>query len=313
MSCERLTKEHAKKVMSETDHFLFDCDGVLWDGNGTIPGSVDTISNLKRLGKKVYYVTNNSSSSRDEYQLKCQKYGFDADMSDIVGTAFASALYLHTSNFKGKVYVVGNPGMGKELDNFNISHIGIGPDEVEQDNSVKYSDRVKSWLNTQLDPQVNCVLVGFDPFISYHKILKAASYIQRDNCLFLATNEDTHLPTQGSDIVIPGTGTMVLSVSHAARKKPLVIGKPETTMFDVLAKANDLQPSRCMMVGDRMNTDIKMARRCNLKSLLVFTGVCGIDDLPHNGLKAESFEGSDDSPDFYADCLGKFGEFISDL
>ena len=51
--------------------------------------------------------------------------------------------------------------------------------------------------------QVNCVLVGFDPHISYNKMVKGSSYARREGALFIATNEDSHLPLD-SDVVIPG-------------------------------------------------------------------------------------------------------------
>ena len=57
---------------------------------------------------------------------------------------------------------------------------------------------------------MNCVLVGFDPHISYYKIMKAASYLKRKETVFVATNEDTNLPLPG-DIVIPGNVTNLLS------------------------------------------------------------------------------------------------------
>lgn len=52
--------------------------------------------------------------------------------------------------------------------------------------------------------QVKCVLVGFDGDISYMKIMRAASYLQRPDCLFLATNEDPFLPVNNSATRIPG-------------------------------------------------------------------------------------------------------------
>lgn len=45
---------------------------------------------------------------------------------DIVCTSYISALYLHNMNFQGKIYVVGNPSMGTELDRFDLKHTGIG-------------------------------------------------------------------------------------------------------------------------------------------------------------------------------------------
>lgn len=45
---------------------------------------------------------------------------------EIVCTSYISALYLHNMNFQGKIYVVGNPSMGEELDRFGLKHTGIG-------------------------------------------------------------------------------------------------------------------------------------------------------------------------------------------
>lgn len=51
--------------------------------------------------------------------------------------------------------------------------------------------------------QVSCVLVGFDPHLSYIKMIKGATYASQKNTLFLATNEDPFLPTK-EKVVIPG-------------------------------------------------------------------------------------------------------------
>lgn len=159
-----------------------------------------------------------------------------------------------------------------------------------------------------LDPEIKCVLVGFDKYISYPKMMKAASYARQKDCIFLATNEDTHLPMDGP-FVIPGTGTIVASVKVPARREPLVMGKPETNMFKCLQKAHNLDPARCMMVGDRCNTDISMATNCGMKSLLVLTGVSTLSDV-------ETYRASGDPtqatyvPTYYANKLGQLGKLL---
>jgi phosphoglycolate phosphatase len=58
--------------------------------------------------------------------------------------------------------------------------------------------------NFELDPEVGAVIVGFDQFISYPKMMKAASYLKNKDCIFIATNTDEQFPHEGGDIVIPG-------------------------------------------------------------------------------------------------------------
>ncbi|XP_046342123.2 glycerol-3-phosphate phosphatase-like [Haliotis rufescens] len=299
MTAQKLNADLSRELVESVDNFLFDCDGVLWDGIGAIPGSLETIKYLKKLGKRVFYATNNSSSTREQYAQKCLKFGYDATEEEIVCTAFIGALYLKNINFTGKVYLVGNPAMGVELDKYGIRHTGIGPDQEKIDGSYP------EWLTMKLDPEVNCVMVGFDKYLSFPKILKASSYLKKKDTIFLATNEDSNLPAAG-DIVIPGTGTMVHAVKCASRRDPIVLGKPERPMFDVLQKAHNLDPARCCMVGDRLNTDIGLAKQCGLKSLLVLSGVSTEADVqPESSIFAK-----EQFPDYYTSTLGDLEKLL---
>ncbi|XP_067656226.1 glycerol-3-phosphate phosphatase-like [Haliotis asinina] len=299
MAAQKLNADLSRELVESVDNFLFDCDGVLWDGNGAIPGSLETINLLRKLGKRVFYATNNSSSTREQYAQKCQKFGYNATEEEIVCTAFIGALYLKNINFTGKVYLVGNPAMGAELDKYGIRHTGIGPDQEMIDGFYP------EWLTMKLDPEVNCVMIGFDKYLSYPKILKASSYLKKQDTIFLATNEDSNLPAKG-EIVIPGTGTMVSAVKCASRRDPIVLGKPERPMFDVLQKAHNLDPARCCMVGDRINTDIGLAKKCGLKSLLVLSGVSIEADVnPESSVFTK-----DQFPDYYTSTLGDLEKLL---
>ncbi|XP_022291086.2 glycerol-3-phosphate phosphatase-like [Crassostrea virginica] len=301
--CEEVNAKIATDISSSVDNFLFDCDGVLWNANEVIPGSLETVKGLKALGKRIFYVTNNSTKTRAEYAQKCVKLGFPATEDDIVCTSYISALYLHNMNFKGKIYVVGNPSIGAELDRFGLRHTGIGPDPPDEDQPA-----FQPVSGLDLDPEIKCVLVGFDKYISYPKIMKAASYARQEGNIFLATNEDSHLPMD-VPYVVPGTGSIVASVKVAARKEPLVMGKPQTNMFKCLQEAHNLDPSRCMMVGDRCNTDISMATNCGMRSLLVLTGVSTLADVGAYKASGDPTQATY-VPTYYAPRLGQLGKLL---
>lgn len=50
---------------------------------------------------------------------------------------------------------------------------------------------------------------------------------------------------------IIGTGTMVNAVKTPAGKEPIVVGKPHSTIIDLLIKQKGLVPTKSMMIGDR--------------------------------------------------------------
>ncbi|XP_005097998.1 glycerol-3-phosphate phosphatase isoform X1 [Aplysia californica] len=289
-----INEAKAKDLIENVDTFLFDCDGVLWDGHGMIEGSLETLLKLKELGKKVFYVTNNSSKSRQHYLDRCKQLGFPAEKEEIVCTAYIAAAYLKKIQFEGTVYLIGKPdSLGEELSQVGIKYVGTGPDPVE--------GVVEDWLKMSVNPEVKCVLVGFDPHISYMKIMKAATYLKNPNCLYLATNEDANLPAKG-DVIVPGTGCMVVTVTHAAKRSPEIMGKPEAHMFEVLQQAHGLDPSRCLMVGDSLTTDMKFAKNCGMRSLLVLSGIATLEEL--NSKDAPS------TPELYAPRLDELLKYI---
>ncbi|XP_076471925.1 glycerol-3-phosphate phosphatase-like isoform X2 [Babylonia areolata] len=282
--------------------------GVLWDGHGPIPGSLETLKKLLEKGKKVFYITNNSSRTREQYVEKCHQFGFPATVDNILCTAYIAALYLHNQKFQDKVFLVGNDGMAAELDALGIRHTGTGPDPIV--------GSLTEWVNMEFDPEVKCVLVGFDLNINYMKIMKAASYLQNPDCLFLGTNEDSYLPAVNSKTRVPGTGTIVKAVSVPAEREPIIVGKPSPSMFEELRKLHNLEPSRCVMVGDRIATDIGLAKACGLKSLLVLSGVTSEAEVLRDCGEQNGEAGKGGSqngpmiPDYYTSCLGDLGKFI---
>lgn len=269
---KRLDKANIKKFLSSFDTVLTDCDGVIWSGDEVIGKANIALNKLRAMGKKVFYVTNNSTKTRSEYVIKCKNLGFEGQEEEILGTSYVLAQYLKQRNFNKKVYVVGSTGMTQELDNVGIAHNEIGPEPSPE--------KVFSLQHTmQLDPEVGCVAVGFDGDISFPKIMKASSYLNNPECLFLATNTDERFPLRNSKLVFPGTGVMVKAVETASERAPIVMGKPSVEMFEVIRKSNNIDPSRTLMIGDRCNTDILFGKNCGLHTLVVLSGVTELEDL----------------------------------
>lgn len=185
-----------KQLLDSVDSVLFDCDGVIWRGDQVIPGAPQVINLLKEHGKKVFFVTNNSSKTRRMYAEKMSALGFRVTEEEVFGTAYCCAMYLKTTcRLEGKVYLIGSSAMGHELEAVGIQQTGVGPDHVVG----KQSD----WAGVPLDPEVRAVVVGFDEHFSYMKLNRALQYLLQKDCLFVGTNRDNRLPLEGGKAV-PG-------------------------------------------------------------------------------------------------------------
>uniref|UniRef100_A0A8R7UEZ2 phosphoglycolate phosphatase n=1 Tax=Triticum urartu TaxID=4572 RepID=A0A8R7UEZ2_TRIUA len=181
-----LTADASRSLVGSVDAFLFDCDGVIWKGDELIQGVPETLELLRKLGKKLVFVTNNSRKSRRQYSKKFKTLGLEVPEEEIFTSSFAAAMFLKLNNFspEKKVYVVGEDGILDELKLAGFECFG-GPEDGKKNIMLEanfYFDHDKS---------VGAVVVGLDQYFNYYK-MQYASLCIRENpgCLFIATNRD---------------------------------------------------------------------------------------------------------------------------
>ena len=108
-----------------------DCDGVLWEGSSAIDRSFDVVNWLHSLGKKVFFLTNSSGRTRDDYVEKIRKYGFhDCTREMIYGSAYTTARYIREKHPEiTKIHVVGMNSIRKEMAEVGIDSRGAEDEE----------------------------------------------------------------------------------------------------------------------------------------------------------------------------------------
>jgi phosphoglycolate/pyridoxal phosphate phosphatase family enzyme len=214
----------------QVEAFIFDCDGVIWRGEKLIDGVPETLEMLRAAGKKMIFVTNNSTKSRSGYKSKFTGLGLEVDAGEIYSSSYAAAAFLHSTNFdkEKKVYIIGEVGIQEELDKLGIMHIG-GPKDNGKAPSMGKGDKLEQ------DPDVAAVVVGFDRNINYYKIQYATLCIRENpGCQFIATNLDavTHL-TDAQEWA--GNGAMVRTPTSCrchALLNPCILPAADTHFTD---------------------------------------------------------------------------------
>ncbi|XP_046887998.1 glycerol-3-phosphate phosphatase-like [Hypomesus transpacificus] len=295
--CCHLSGPLIKQLLDSVDNVVFDCDGVIWRGKQVVPGAPDVINLLKKNGKGVYFVTNNSTKTRKMCADKLILMGFNVTEDVVFGTSYCLAMYLKTvCKLDGKVYLIGSNAMKHELEKVGISQTGVGPDPI--------SGNDLDWANVPLDPDVKAVVVGFDEHFSFTKLNKAMQYLSNPACLLVGTNRDTRLPLEGGKLV-PATGCLLKAVETAAQRQAQIVGKPNHFMFDCVAQQFSPGRDRCLMVGDRLDTDIQLGSNCGMKTLLTLTGVGTVADAQAH-LESGSQERQGMVPDYYIDTIAEF-------
>jgi len=230
------------------DALIVDVDGVVWRDGEPIPENVEALRRLIREGARIVFLTNNSTKSRRLYAEKLsQAINARISVDSIVNSGYSAAAWLARTRGPTRVLPIGEEGLIDEL-------VGAGHTPLTS----------HDW------PLAEAVVVGLDRNLSYRKLAAAHKAILR-GALFVATNQDNAYPVPGG--TEPGAGSLVALLSTSTGRRPdFDAGKPGEWILRLALEAAG-SPRRPLIVGDRLDTDIEMARRAGVPGLLVRTGV----------------------------------------
>ncbi|KAF5356620.1 hypothetical protein D9758_008202 [Tetrapyrgos nigripes] len=269
-----ITVQDYQKLVDDYDTWMFDCDGVIWKGNMPTEGAAEVLTFLRSKGKKIIFVTNNPTHSRETFKKKFARMGVEVAVDEIFSSAYASAVYI-SSVMKipkeKKVYVIGMHGIEEELKEQGISVCG-GTDPA--DNTLELVD---TEIGNPSD--VAAVLASWDSSINYTKLSKAFQYLTHNpDCAFFSSDDDLTYPVEGG-VLFLGTGALSSMIRYALGREPVSFGKPSKTMFECIAAKHKIDPSRTVMIGDRLDADIAFGKNCGVATMLVLTGVASLADV----------------------------------
>ena len=254
-----------KKELQKFKGFIFDCDGVIWRGENKIEGVDGVIRYLRREGKRIVFLTNNSTKTREEYAKRLKLFGIDAKIDEIVTSGYVTAQYLREKYGRNlRLYIIGESGLIEEMKNFGFTILS------EKD----------AWHR-----KIDVVVVGLDRKLTYEK-LAAGAYAILNGAKFIATNADPNIPTEKG--LLPGAGAIVSFLKVSTGIEPeIVIGKPSVEIMNFALKILGTDPENTLVVGDRIETDIIAAKRARCKSLIVLTGATTLEEVKKSEIKPD--------------------------
>ncbi len=235
-----MTKED---LMKKTRAFLFDLDGTVYLDETPVANAVSTLQTLRKMGKRLVFLTNNSSKTEREYREKLQRIGLWGE-GDRVYTSGMAAIRFLKENFSGeRVYLLGTDALKEE---FSAAGIAL----------------------TEERPDI-CML-AYDTTLTFEKLKKFDAFL-KSGARFFATHPDEVCPTKGGSM--PDVGSfLALFHTSSGRSPERILGKPFQTMGDCLCAELCLSKESLCMVGDRMHTDVRFANNNGMTSVLVLSG-----------------------------------------
>lgn len=256
--------------LSQLNFFLLDLDGTIYLGPNILPGAVDFIKTLDETGRKRLFFTNNSSADATYYSQKLQRMGIPADPRDILTSGEATARYIVHETLYRKVFPLGTPSFERELETVGLSLDDHSPD---------------------------CIVLAFDRTLNYAKLEKACLFL-RQGLPYIATNPDKVCPTEYG--YIPDCASMAALLEVAAGRTPKYIGKPHAEMIQMGMDKIGATHEHTAMVGDRLYTDMEMAWRAGITSILVLSGESTPTDVEESLRK----------PDYIVEGVGRLSEML---
>lgn len=245
-----MLEESTAPLVEAHDLVMFDLDGVVYVGGQVIDGVAAHIERVRESGRHVAFVTNNASRTPDQVAQKLVGLGVDASSTDVVTSAQAAARLLAEEHGTGaRILLLGGEGL-------RVALVEAGLEPVEDPDGAL------------------AVVSGYGPDVRWRDIMRVSTLV-RDGLPYVASNTDMTIPTPYG--LAPGHGVLVRTIAGFAGVTPTVAGKPEKPLMEETVRR--VGGERPIMVGDRLDTDIEGAHAIDVPSLLVLTGVSGLDDL----------------------------------
>ncbi len=226
--------------------YVFDLDGTVYLGDSLLPGAKRTIETLRTAGSRVLFLSNKPLQTRADYAAKLTLLSIPTSPGEVINSSWVLARWLEQESPGAALFVVGEPPLIEEL-------------------------RAAGFRLTEQPGEIQFVVASFDRTFDYRKLQIAFDAI-RAGARFVATNGDRYCPTPTGGL--PDAAAVIGAIEGCTGKQvEVIVGKPSPITARAILDRLQLPASECIIVGDRLETDIRMGQEAGMATAVVLTGV----------------------------------------
>lgn len=228
--------------------YIFDLDGTIYLGDELLPGAKELIEGLRATGRRTIFLSNNPTKSPQMYAEKLERLGIPTPVTDIVNTIVTMVEWLRLNAQGLKIFAIGEEPLISAIKAAGFEY-SENPEEI--DIVIASFDRAFDWRKFQ---------IAFDALWFYAR------------ARLVATNPDQFCPMPGGRGEVDAGAVIAALEACTGVKCEVNVGKPNPAMANIVLQILNLSAEDCLVVGDRLYTDIAMGHAAGLDSALVLTG-----------------------------------------
>jgi 4-nitrophenyl phosphatase len=253
---------------------IVDLDGTVYRGNKLVDGAQIGIDTLRDAGVDVLFFSNNPLNSGEAYIERLGDLGLTVDGLQACSSGVVTTEYLVNHHPEERIFCIGDDKLREQ---FRTAGLAVTDDPERADVLVA------SWTAE----------------FNYDDMRDALAALDEDT-VFLGTDPDRTFPMPGGREV-PGSGAIIDSVAAVTGRDPdAVLGKPSATARDAALSRLGVAARECLVVGDRLDTDLRMGQQAGMTTVLVLSGVTASDEI----------DDSDVTPDYVVEHLGEIEQVL---
>ncbi|MDX9946922.1 MAG: HAD-IIA family hydrolase [Bacteroidales bacterium] len=229
--------------------FIIDMDGVIYHGNKLLPGITEFLKWLEASDKKFLFLTNSSERSPRELHEKLLRLGIDVGEEHFYTSALATAGFLASQKPNGSAFIIGDAGLIHALYGNGYTINNVNPDYVVVGDTHNYNFE-------SIQTAINLVLKG---------------------ARLIGANPDVSGPVENG--IAPSTKALIAPIEIASGKKAYFVGKPNPLMMRIALKRLNVRREEAIVIGDRMDTDVRCGLESEIDTLLVLSGITSREEV----------------------------------
>ena len=253
---------------------VLDVDGTVVREAAPIAGAAEGLDAVDDAGLRRVFCSNNPTERPEAYEARFAEAGFSVAAEEVFTAGTITTDYLQTEHSDDRVFLIGEAGLRDQI--------------------------VDAGLSLTTDPRAADVVVGSLSTEFGYETLCETIIAMDDEPAFVGTDPDTVIPQDGPDR--PGSGAIIHAMEGVIdRSVDVICGKPSEYARETVLDYLGVPAEDCLVVGDRLNTDIQLGAAAGMTTVFVTTGI----------MDRSAVTASSTTPDYVIDSLAELDGVIN--